>query len=382
MTTVFCDESGFTGENLWQEDQPYFVYAAVSVTDGEASAIVESVRREFSIQASELHAAQLIKRSNGRRAVMSVVESLVARSSVVIFHKRYSLAGKMFEYLVEPAIADGNSIFYDIGFHKFIANGLYLALLSEPSTTAQTFADFQEVMRTGDAAKLEHMTNGMCMEGMAGFLGQISTFIACNREAIQEEIVACESDDGIPRWMLELTTTALISLLASLSGTEMRPLSVTCDDSKPLLHQAEMFDSFVNRSDYHEMNFDGRSNQITFNLAHKIKFASSKTTHGLQLADLVAGAAAFAMKRPDDDFASFWRNTCSETVHQNSVVPDFSECDLSTERGVVNAFVLNELVDRSVQGQGLLQNMGRFIRFAKEIAPQFLSEQEARIGDS
>ena len=55
---------------------------------------------------------------------MSVVELLVPQSSVVVFHRRYSLATKMFEYLIEPAISDGNSIFYDIGFHKFVANAL------------------------------------------------------------------------------------------------------------------------------------------------------------------------------------------------------------------------------------------------------------------
>ena len=132
MKTVFCDESGFTGENLWHVDQPHFVYAAVSVPEDEAVDIVESTRREFSIRAAELHAAQLMRRDSGKRALMSIVELLVPRSAVVVFHKRYSLAAKMFEYLIEPAISDESSIFYDIGFHKFVANGLYLRSCVSP----------------------------------------------------------------------------------------------------------------------------------------------------------------------------------------------------------------------------------------------------------
>jgi hypothetical protein len=235
-------------------------------------------------------------------------------------------------------------------------------------------------MRNGDLIKLEAMTNGINREGMAGFLGQISTFVTCNRQALHEEIAVSEACKGIPRWMLELTMSGLMSLLASISGKEMAPLSITCDESKPLLSQAEIFDGFVGRTDYREMSFDGRTNQITFNLAHKIKFGSSKATPGLQLADLVAGAAAFALKRPEDDFAHFWRTTCAGTMHRNSVIPDLDEVDLTTERAIVNSFVLNELVDRSVRGQNLLRGMQQFVGLAQEAAPRLLLEQGANFG--
>ena len=77
--------------------------------------------------------------------------------------------------------------------------------------------------------------------------------------------------------MLELTITGLTSLLASISGKGMAPLSIACDESKPLLSQAGMFDGFIGRTDYHEMSVNGRTNQITFNLAHEIKIGSFKT---------------------------------------------------------------------------------------------------------
>ncbi len=379
MLTVFCDESGFTGDDLWDPDQPHFVYAAVSVSEDEAKEIVNSLRSKYRIKSGELKATRLLRRGTGKRAMMELVESLVPRSSVVISHKRYSLAGKMFEYLIEPAISDSNSLFYDIGFHKFVATSLYMALLFEPTTTSQTFVEFQEVMRSGDISKLEVMARSINRDGMAGFLGQISTFITCNRSALNEEIRASEAAGGLPRWILELTSTALMSLLASLSGSDMRPLSVTCDESKPLLSQASVFNGFVGRMDCQSITFDGRPSQVTFNLAHEIKFADSTTTAGLQLADLVAGAAAFSMKRPTDDFAHFWRTTCCDTVHGNSILPDLEQCDLRTERAIVNAIVLGELVDRSIQRQDLLVGMGRFIRFAQATAPTILLEHSSDI---
>jgi hypothetical protein len=249
------------------------VYAAVCVPEAKAAEIVESTRRKYAIKAAELHAAQLMKRDKGRAAVLEVVESLVPRSSVAVFQKRYSLAGKMFEYLIEPAISAGNSLFYNVGFHKFVATRLYLGLFAEPTTTEQTFIEFQQLMRSGDVSRLDGIANGMSANGLGGFLGQVATFIICNRNALHEEIAASDDYGGLPRWILELTSTALRSLLISFSGPGMIPLSVTCDESKPLLSQASMFDAFVGRNDYHEMPFDGRTHQITFNLAHKIRFA-------------------------------------------------------------------------------------------------------------
>ena len=266
-------------------------------------------------------------------------------------------------------------MFYNIGFHKFVANSLYLALLFEPNTTERTFIAFQDVMRTGDVSKLDAMAEEIYEDGLAGFLGQISTFVTCNREALNDEIAASQAQTNIPRWMLELSSTALMSLLSSLSGKEMCPLSVTCDESKPLLNQAGMFDALIGRTDYHAVEFDGRVNQITFNLAHRIKLGNSKTIPGLQLADVVAGAAAFSLKKPTDEFSEFWRTSCAETLHGNSVIPDLDEIDLATERAIVNACVLNELVDRSVRGENLLCGMRQFIEMQREIAPLILLEQ-------
>ena len=229
-------------------------------------------------------------------------------------------------------------------------------------------------MRDGDLVKLEVMINGVNPDGLAGFLGQVFAFVTCNRPALHAEIAACEVCGSVPRWVLELTTTGLMSLLASISSEKMTPLSVTCDESKPLLSQADMFDVFVGRTDCRTVTFDGRTNQITFNLAHNIRFGNSKTTPGLQLADLVAGAAALALRRPEGDFAQFCVLTC-RTVHRNSVLPDLAEVDLATERATVNALVLNELVDRSVRGLDLLRGMRQFVKFAQETAPRLLLEK-------
>lgn len=375
VKTVYCDESGFTGENLLQEEQPYFVYSAVAIDEDEAEEIVKETIERHRIKATELKAGQLLKRPRGRQAMMDVVGRIVPNSSVAVFHKRYSLAGKMFEYLIEPAISSGSSLFYDIGFHKFVANGLYMGLHLENMSIEDVFAEFQEMMRTGDVERLNPIIAGLSQDDISSFFGQVGTIVACNQRLLHPEITTSGTEHGPPRYLLELTMTALMSLLATHSGAGMEPLKVVCDSSKPLLAQAQVFDGFVGRDDYHEMNFDGRVNQVTFSLAEKIEFADSTKSAGLQLADVVAGAAAFSLKNPDDEFSAYWRDHGAVAVHPNSVVPDASEFDLSNERSVINAFVLNELAQRSVSGRFLVQEMRQFIEFAGSEAPKFLLQQ-------
>ena len=374
MKSVYCDESGFTGNDLWLSEQPNFVYAAVAVEEDEAKEIVQSARTDYSIQAPELHTSQMLRYAKGKRAVRAVLEKILPSSSVIFFHKRYSLAGKMFEYLIEPAISDGNSMFYNIGFNKFVATGLYCALLADPANASEPLQDFQILMRTGDITRLDRLINGMSAEGVETFLGQLATVITCNRGDIESELTAVTNGDPVARWILELTTSALMSLLSFISGEQMTPLSVTCDESTPLLSQAEMLDSMIGRQDLRRIKFDNRTNQITFNLAHKIRFGNSKALAGIQLADMVASSTAFALKRPDDDFSCFWMERCKEIVHFNCVVPNVDEFDMSNERSVLNAFVLNELVDRSVGGRHLLHGMPQFIEIARQMSGQFLLE--------
>lgn len=47
MTNLFCDESGFTGQDLLNPDQQYFSYSSVLMNPLEAGEIVAQVRTDF-----------------------------------------------------------------------------------------------------------------------------------------------------------------------------------------------------------------------------------------------------------------------------------------------------------------------------------------------
>jgi len=97
---VFCDESGNTGANFVDPEQPVYVLAgwgaASDAVDG-ASSCVESSRFRHRIQ-GELRAKRLFKSQKGCRATAELMTSLGARGCFPLFtivEKRYAVAAKM-----------------------------------------------------------------------------------------------------------------------------------------------------------------------------------------------------------------------------------------------------------------------------------------------
>jgi len=74
--TIYCDESGFTGNDLSNVDQPHFVYAAVAITPEEADEIKDRVIREYRVNGSELKGKNLVKYAKGRRAVSEILHKV------------------------------------------------------------------------------------------------------------------------------------------------------------------------------------------------------------------------------------------------------------------------------------------------------------------
>ena len=123
--TIFCDEAGFTGNNLLDKEQEVFAFAGISVSEDRAAETVERTLRDFKLQGTELKGSRFLKTENGRRAISALLKKYAPDARVVAHLKNYALAAKFFEYIFEPALSDQNSIFYNCGFHLYISNLLF-----------------------------------------------------------------------------------------------------------------------------------------------------------------------------------------------------------------------------------------------------------------
>lgn len=134
---VFCDESGMTGNDLLDVNQAYFTYASVAISFERAEEIVSRTLRDHRLQGKELKGRQLVRTGRGQRAITSLLSEVCQEARLVMHHKKYALACKFFEYIFEPVLSEHNSIFYAVGFNRFIANMLYLWTLGRPESAEQ-----------------------------------------------------------------------------------------------------------------------------------------------------------------------------------------------------------------------------------------------------
>jgi hypothetical protein len=153
ILNVFCDESGFTGEHLSNPDQRFFAYGSVAIAPEAASALVAKTIRDFRLQGTELKGRNPLRNAPGRKALVAVLDELGDRSQIVIVHKRYALAGKLFEYTFEPLISDVSTALYSVNFQKFIANLVYLSSVAHHARAMSFSERFEKAVR-GDVVAL------------------------------------------------------------------------------------------------------------------------------------------------------------------------------------------------------------------------------------
>ncbi|MFG1404253.1 DUF3800 domain-containing protein [Xanthobacter sediminis] len=356
---ISCDEAGFTGPRMLDDDQPVFAYTAIDLTPAEAAAIVAATRQKYRVQAPELKAQGLRRRDNWSEIALDLARQLEGRALIMVCDKRLNLGGKAFEYLFEPVLQANNTLFYRHNLHRFVMNGLYGALYKTGEPPHQLAEEMQAFMRSfkpEDAPKLFAANkasdeSSVILDCVLRFARGYAGTIAAESQSLQPP----QSLTG--KWTLDLTTTALFSLTLQGFGLRYPRIELLCDDSKPLKDMAHIFDGWVGRTDQPAITDGRRETPIGMNLAGPMRFGSSLEHPTIQLADVLSGASADFIKRAGaPEFAAFgpWLD---RHLHPNHLLPDAEVIDTSQLEPRVNLAVLRELARRADVGADPLANM-------------------------
>lgn len=361
---IYFDESGFTGNNLLHPHQRYFAYGSIATDDFEAKEFVAALIMKYGIQGGELKGSRLVQFNKGRKAIDEIFNHFEGRIKLSVSEKKYALACKFFEYIFEPCISEINSLFYGIGFHKFIANMLYVEFLARGAGAEQIFGDFESLMRSRNTEGLEAVFSSSTHPENSPILIQIREFAQYRAEDIRAELASL-GDDGVGKWVLDLTNSALFTLLTNW-GLEFEQVTAICDHSKPLQHEQSLFNVMIDRQDRQFSAAFGKEHPITFNLSGPIQFADSKTTHGIQLADAISAAAVYALTNTGNDYVERWKALIPAIGHYGSIFPEFDTLNLKDLSAQRNAVVLMELHSRAKEGQHLIEGMPEYLHIVSQ----------------
>lgn len=352
--TIYFDEAGYTGNHLLDEKQQFFAYASVVTDDEEAKAFVESLIRRYNIQNGELKGGSLVRHHKGRKAIDEILKEFEGRLLFTIANKKYTLACKLFEYIFEPCISDISTLFYSTDFHKFIATLLYVEFRASGAGAEQIFEEFQSLMRGLDEGKLSSLFATSAHPGNSPIITQVREFAQFRSADIKEELDAL-AGTATGKWVLDVTSSSLNGLLAHW-GTKYDVITAVCDNSKPLREAGDFFNGMIGNEKRLYGGFGGDRYPLTFNLSGPLDFRDSKTCHGIQLADALAGAAVHVWSGNTDEHVKKWRAVLTPIANQ-PILPDTDEVNLRRRETQRNAFILQTLHHRAAQGKPLLEGM-------------------------
>ncbi len=247
MSTIYCDESGFSGPNLYHDSARHFVYAGIAIGPAEAATVVERIKGFFKQRfQGEIKFGKLIQSDEGRAALDWLLTEQGRRVKIWYANKKFATAGKFFEYVFEPVLKDNSVLFYRHNFHRFIANVLYAGMTVLERQADELLADLQKMIHTRDAAGLRRLLSPQ--EGLtpetASVFDDISAFALGCRDRILEAVdtLARMGDPGV--WTMDLSTTALCMVARSFAR-DTPELRLLCDESKPLKVSREVAEAFI-----------------------------------------------------------------------------------------------------------------------------------------
>jgi hypothetical protein len=357
---IYFDESGYTGNNLLHPKQKFFAYASVATDDVEAKDFVEGIISKYGIQGRELKGKNLLKFGKGRKAIDEIFSHFDGRLKISVSDKKFALACKFYEYIFEPCYSEINSLFYDLGFHRFIANILYMEFSARGAGAEEIFVEFEDLMRTGREAGIKNIFLSSVHDGNSPVLTQIREFAQYRAEDVRAELAGL-TGVGAGKWILDLTSTSLFTLLSNW-GTEYEQITAICDPSRPLQADQSLFTEMIGREDRIYSNAFGESHPITFNLSGPLLFQDSKIAHGIQIADVIAAASVYVMSGAGDKSTDNWRVSVAKQGANGSIIPDMDAINLGALDVQRNLALLMELHSRAQKGQSLIDGIDEYAR--------------------
>lgn len=348
---IACDEAGYTGPDLLNEDQRYFTFGSVAVGDEEAWEIINGAVTRHNVKMPELKAPRLMKTARGRAVVSDIIDTLEGRYATTIVHKLLALGGWVFEYIIEPVYQHRPELLYEKNLHRFVAMQGWLWFQDPDDRAVEALRQFQAYMRSRDKTKAPLFFNqdwpplGSGAEEhpfdlILRFAHGYQHIICPDNVRLEDEL----SEGG--KWTLDLSASGLWSHM-NRWGQTGKMLQVRCDSSKPIRSIVGKFtgdddDPAVIRA---RQMFGNQP--VGFNLERPVELVDSRAHPSVQLADLVAGTLLFIVARGAPDGFEKVSESLQRHCLPDSIMPDYEVINLEERGPSVNYAILYDLAKRA-----------------------------------
>ncbi|KJK19034.1 DUF3800 domain-containing protein [Pseudomonas sp. 2(2015)] len=286
MECFRIDESGYTGFDLLNPDQPFQGASAIAISDEDAKRLIH---KHFpKLQADELKYRALAQRPANHPRLLALQQDLLTNYKCVTYvcDKRYLLLLMFLDYAVEPFYHAHGINFYADGQNYSLASLLHVAgpKLLGKGALHRLLGCFQRAMKEKSQVALEDLivaARATRWRELPEALGPLAQFAA-------PECLQAIATPGVSTDAAFIVLQSLISRMEVMAGG---PYRVEHDQSKKLLTYHNLLQRFIGHQE--EITFkQSEIASITFPLKlQSVAQVDSKTSPAVQLADVMIGAA-------------------------------------------------------------------------------------------
>lgn len=290
---VYLDETGASGNNVDDAEQPYFVMGSVLIEEAEAAAIMDGLRTLLSSKAPELKSSILRKRPDGAAGYEFVLERLTNRARAVAYDKHVVVFMKAYDYLLDPI---DSSYFAGVGLHQNLHRRVALELAREAKSGEMLATSLYEAVVAALRHKNFEPLERYCAAPATrrSSIAALMHRIAIKHHAlIRREFEAVHQLGAVGAWILDMSLPG-VRWNVSYWAKRAENLVVVCDNSKPLYQQADFLSLALQANGDHP-ELTGPDYKLGAGIS-TLELADSKSTPGLQLADVVAGAVSDSLR--------------------------------------------------------------------------------------
>ena len=289
---LFIDESGYTGTHLMDAKQPVFVLSSIGLPEAECRALVSKFFG--SVRASELKHSRLSSHRRQRQMVVDFCAYACEVGDLAKLHvelKPYALVCKLVDLLIEPACYENGWDIYADGFGRKCADMLWYCL---PAFGAEQ--DLMSLLACLEATIRDCSRRNWARLMACLFRRRISLNVDKCLEVVRTSVLQTGYEGFRQRNMggreLDLALTSLLSIVGEWRRDTDERIEVVHDASSNLARQRELWDALAAPAQPKAViGYHYQTMQFPLGVTRTSLECSGKWS-GLQLADVLAGAAA------------------------------------------------------------------------------------------
>ena len=291
MECFRIDESGYTGFDLLNVDQPFQGATAIAIDDDDAARLI---KEHFPrLQAEELKYSSLTRRSSNHPRILGLQRDVLAGYKCVSYvcDKRYLLLLMLLDYGAEPFYFERGLNFYEDGQNYSLASLLYYVgpTLLGRNAFEGLLAAFQRAMKEKTLDSLSDLVNATRMtnwQELPEALGPLARYADPD----------CLNAIATPGVTTDAAFVVLQSLISRMEELVSGPYRVEHDRSKNLLTYHELLQRYIN----HDQTAEFKQSEIA-RIKFPLKLQSvtqidSVSSPAVQIADVMIGATIEAVK--------------------------------------------------------------------------------------